>query len=271
MLAEFIVMFRESLEVAFVVGIMLAYLQKTKNIEHEKHVYLGVAAAVVTSIILAYLFQFVQGGFEANEALFEGTFMLIAAVLVTWLVLWMAQQKKFVDNLKDQIKVALDNKQTTAIFMIAFASTLREGVEVVLFMTGIYLSTGTLSVIGGIVGMVAAVVLGILVFEYAMKFDTKLFFQVTTILLILLAAGLVSHGVHELEEAKILPSIIEHVYDINPPVNIDGTYPLLHEKGVIGSILRGLFGYDGNPSLLTLLSWSLYLVVMFGYLKLVSK
>ncbi|HLD59946.1 MAG TPA: FTR1 family protein [Candidatus Bilamarchaeaceae archaeon] len=271
MLPEFIVLFRETIEVAFVVGIMLAYLHKTKNEEHEKHVYLGVSTALVVSIILAFLFQFVQGGFEANEELFEGVFMIVAAILVTWLVLWMAAQKKFVENLKQSMKVALDKKETFSLFLIAFVSTLREGVETVLFTAGIFLSTGTLSIVGALLGAVAAVVVGILVFEYAMKFNAKLFFNVTTFLLILLAAGLVSHGVHELQEAKVLPIYIEHIYDINPPVNPDGTYPLLHEKGVIGGVLRGLFGYDGNPSLLTALSWSAYLVIIFSYLRIKQK
>ena len=271
MLAEFIVMFRESLEVAFVIGIMIAYLHKTKNEEHEKHVYLGVAAALVASVTLAYGFQFIQGGFEANEELFEGIFMIVAAVLVTWLLLWMAKQKKFVENLKNEIKIKLEKKEMFGLFLLAFASTLREGVEIVLFMAGIYLSTGTLSVLGGIFGSVIAIVIGILVFEYAMKFNTRLFFQITTALLMLLAAGLISHGVHELQEAKILPTYIEHVYDVNPPVNADGTYPPLHEKGIVGVILRGLFGYDGNPSLLTLLSWIAYMAIMIGYFKLTQS
>ena len=93
------------------------------------------------------------------------------------------------------------------LFVLAFISVLREGIEAVLFMSGIYVSTGGLSLFGGFLGIVAAVVLGILIFEYAVKVDINKFFKVTTVILILLAAGLFSQGLHELQEAKILPII----------------------------------------------------------------
>jgi len=96
-----------------------------------------------------------------------------------------------------------------------------------------------------------------------MKINIKRFFTITSILLILFAAGLVAHGVHELQEATVIPTVIEHLWEMNPPANLDGTYPILHEKGYIGSILKGLFGYNGNPSLIEVLSYFLYLVVVF--------
>lgn len=139
--------------------------------------------------------------------------------------------------------------------------------KLVLFMAGIFSSTGAVSVFGGLLGLVAAVVLGILVFEYAVKFNISLFFNATTVLLVLLAAGLFSQGIHELQEAHILPTFVEHVYDINPQLNLDGSYPLLHEKGVLGSIFKGLVGYDGNPSDLQVVGYLLYLVSFFSYWK----
>jgi high-affinity iron transporter len=86
---------------------------------------------------------------------------------------------------------------------------------------------------------------------------------VTSILLILFAAGLAAQGVHELQEAHVLPVVLEHVWDVNPPLNPNGSYPLLHENGALGSILKALFGYNGNPSLLELVTY-------LGYLLLVS-
>jgi high-affinity iron transporter len=269
-LAEFIVMFRESLEVAFVIGIMIAYLHKTKNEELEKHVHIGVAAGIVASLILAYAFQFIHGGFEANEELFEGTFMVITAALVSWFLLWIIKQKKVVERLEHDVKVKIEKNETFGLFMLAFISTLREGVEAVLFMAGIYISTGALSLTAALLGIVAAVIVGMLVFEYAIKFNINLFFKATTVVLVLLAAGLFSQGLHELQEAKVLPTFVEHVYDINPPKNPDGTYPLLHEKGAVGSIFKGLIGYDGNPSDLQFLGYIAYLVAIYYIYKKTS-
>ena len=267
MIAEFVVMFRETLEAAFVVGIILAYLHKTKNTEHEKHVWSGVGAGIVLSLILAYLFQFVQGGFESHEEAFEGVFMVATSLLVTWFLIWIVNQKHIVKSLQNEVKIALEKSTPFALFSVAFTSIAREGVESVLFMAGIFSSTGAVSVFGGLLGLAAAVVLGILVFEYAVKFNISLFFTVTTVLLVLLAAGLFSQGIHELQEARILPTFVEHIYDINPAVNSDGTFPLLHEKGTIGSIFKGLVGYDGDPSDLQVAGYLLYLISFFSYWK----
>ncbi|MBI2079502.1 FTR1 family protein [Candidatus Micrarchaeota archaeon] len=263
MLAEFIVMFREALEVAFVIGIVLAYLHQTKKQEYEKHVHLGLGAGIVASLVLAYLFQFVQGGFEANEELFEGVFMVITATLVTWLVLWIMAHKNIAQELRKEVQQKLDQREAIGLFILVFFAVLREGIEAVLFMAGILINTGGISILGGLLGLVAAVVVGVLIFEYSMKFNIGLFFKVTTILLVLLAAGLFSQGIHELQEAKIIPTYIEHVYDINPPKNPDGSYPLLHEKGAIGGIFKGLIGYDGNASEFQILGYFAYVAAVY--------
>jgi high-affinity iron transporter len=263
MLAEFIVMFRESLEVAFVIGIILAYLNRTGNAAEEKHVWLGVSSGIVLSIALAGSILAFRADFESNEPLFEGIFMVVTAGLVTWLLLWMARQKNVVERLRGDAKAALAKGGGRGIFLLALVATLREGVEAVLFMAGIYASTGALSLLGAFIGIAAAVVVGFLVFEYAVKFSIGLFFRVTALVLVLLAAGLFSQGVHELQEAKILPVWIEHVYDINPPLNADGSYPALHDHGAVGSVLKGLVGYDGAPSDLQVLGYLGYLGVVY--------
>ena len=85
--------------------------------------------------------------------------------------------------------------------------------------------------------------------------------------MILFAAGLVAHGVHELQEASIIPAIIEHVWDINPIINPDGSYPALHENGWLGGLFKGLFGYNGNPSLTEVVSYFTYLLIIIVYIK----
>ncbi|MDO8339797.1 MAG: FTR1 family protein, partial [Candidatus Burarchaeum sp.] len=134
---------------------------------------------------------------------------------------------------------------------------------IVLFLGGIGISTGAVNAFGVFAGAALALLLAYVVFRSIVKLDVKLFFQVTGALLILLAAGLLSQGVHELQEASVLPTIIEHVYDINPPMNSDGTYPPLHEKGALGAVAKGVVGYDGNPSLLQIVSYVGYVVLAY--------
>jgi high-affinity iron transporter len=116
--------------------------------------------------------------------------------------------------------------------------------------------------VGALIGIGAAIALGYVAFVGARKVNIKTFFNVTSLLLILFAAGLVAHGMHELQEAGLVPALIEHVWDINPPVNPDGSYPALHENGTIGAVLKSLLGYSGNPSLIEVLSYVAYLAVM---------
>lgn len=105
----------------------------------------------------------------------------------------------------------------------------------------------------------------------SIKINLKKFFNLTSFLLILFAAGLVAYGIHELQEAKIIPTVRESLWDINPPINPDGTYPLLHEKGYVGSILKGLFGYNGNPSLIEVAGYFIYLTLVFGLWRKIEK
>ena len=109
--------------------------------------------------------------------------------------------------------------------------------------------------------------MGYALFVWSLKINIKKFFTITSILLIFFAAGLVAYGIHELQEAGIIPELIPHLWDLNPPVNSDGSYPILHERGYIGSILKGLFGYNGNPSLLEVVGYLLYLGVVVLLLR----
>ena len=262
-LAEFIVTFREFFEIAFVIGILLAYLRKTGNGKLDVYVYLGIALAVVASVSAAFAFERVAGGFEANEELFEGITLILASVFVTWLILWMRRQGNVADAVRKGLQTEIEKGKAAGIVLFSFIAVFREGIEIVLFLGGIGVSTGAVSLFGAVAGAALALVLAYAVFRSIVKLDVKLFFQVTGALLILLAAGLLSQGVHELQEAGVLPTIMEHVYDINPPANADGTYPPLHDKGALGAVAKGVVGYDGNPSLLQIVSYVGYVVLAY--------
>ncbi len=261
MLAGFLIAFRESLEASLIVGVILSYLRRTRQTQYNNTVYIGIAAGVVGSIIGAYIFHAVAGGFSGRtEEIFEGATMLIGAALLTSMIIWMMRQRKVAQQLEEKVEKSIQSTQQFELFFLVFVAILREGIETVIFMNAaITLSQGS-TIRGAILGLIAAVALGYLLFVKSLKINIKKFFTATSVLLILFAAGLIAHGIHEFQEAGIVPIVIEHLWDINPTTLSDGTYPILHEKGMLGSIFKGLFGYNGNPSLIEVLSYILYLV-----------
>ena len=261
MISSFIITFREALEAALIIGIILSYLVRSRQTEYNNVVYIGIVSGITVSIAGALLFVKLAGGFIGRaENVFEGLTMLIGALLLTTMIIWMMKQRHMARELEHRVASELQRAQKFNLFFLVFVAILREGIETVIFLGAASLMSPNNNLIGAFAGIIAAVLLGYAIFIGSMKINIKTFFNITNILLILFAAGMVAYGVHELQEAKILPTFVEHVWDINPPVNLDGSYPLLHEKGYVGSLLKGLFGYNGNPSFLEVLSYCAYLV-----------
>ncbi len=272
MIPSFIITFRETLEAALVIGIVLGYLIKTKQTKYNNVVYIGIVAGIVASIIGAFLFSNMAGGFEGRaEEIFEGVTMLVGAVLLTTMIFWMMKQRHIAHEIEQRVAAQVAKSYNLGLFLLVFISVLREGIETVIFLSAASFVSTDNNIIGALIGIIAAVFLGYAIFVGSLRINIKKFFSITSILLILFAAGLVAHGVHELEEAKIIPPMIEHVWDINPQLNSDGSYPLLHEKGYIGSILKGLFGYNGDPSLTEVLSWLAYFALVFILWRNIEK
>jgi high-affinity iron transporter len=272
MISSFIITFREALEAALIFGIILSFLSRTNQTKYNNIVYLGAVSGVVGSIIGAFLFNHIAGGFSGRaEQIFEGFTMLIGAVLLTTMILWMMKQKHVAKELEAKVSIEITEAHKLGLFSLVFIAILREGIETVIFLEASSFISEKNTISGAILGIVAAIFLGYAVFVGSMKINLKKFFNVTSVLLILFAAGLVAHGVHELQEAGIVPIIVEHIWDINPAVNPDGGYSALHEKGLIGSIFVSLFGYNGNPSLLEALSYLAYLILVFLLWKNMEK
>ncbi len=264
MIPSFIITFRETLEAALVVGIILSYLVRIEQTKYNNVVYVGVISGIVASIIGALLFTSIAGGFTGRaEEIFEGITMLFGALLLTTMILWMMKQKHIAMELEHRVATELTQAHKFGLFSLVFIAVLREGIETVIFLGASRFASTNNTVIGALAGITAVIFLGYTMFIESMKINIKKFFNITSILLILFAAGLVAHGVRELQESTIIPTIIEQVWDINPPINPGDSYPLLHEKGYIGSILKGLFGYNGNPSLIEVLSYLVYLALVF--------
>lgn len=265
MFEDFLITFRETLEAALVVSIVLGYLAKIEQKQKYKIVYLAIGLGVISSILGAFLFNILAGGFEGRaEELFEGIVMLIGAGLLTSLIFWVNKHKDLSESLKNSVKHSIEKSGVIGLFLIAFTAILREGIETVIFLNASRFASGENNLIGAVLGIITAIILGVLLFKGLSKFRLKKFFQITNVLLILFAAGLFAHGIHELQEAKVVPIVVEHVWDINPKIITEGTYPALHEKGAIGGIFKGLFGYNGNPSLVEVLSYVVYIVFILA-------
>ena len=263
MITSFIITFREVLEVALIVGIVLGYLIKTNRTKYNNVVYMGILFGVIASVIGALLFVNLAGGFSGqSEQIFEGITMFIGAFLLTTMILWMMKQKHISNELKEKIDEEIHHNHKYGLFMLVFISVLREGIELVIFLGAASFVSTNNTLQGALWGIITALFLGFMIFVGSMKINLKVFFNLTSILLILFAAGLIAHGIHEFQEAKIIPTVIEHMWDINPEPVIDGIYPVLHEKGSVGSIFKSLFGYNGNPSLIELLGYITYLIIV---------
>jgi high-affinity iron transporter len=190
--------------------------------------------------------------------------MLIAAGILTWMIFWMRKQARF---LKSELEAGINQAATTtgkrAVFSLAFLAVVREGIELALFITAAFFIGNTSEVsnnitqtlAGTILGLGTAALLGYTLFATTVRLDLKKFFQVTGFLLILFAAGLVAHGVHEFNEVGWVPPVIEHIWDVNA---------ILDENSVAGQLLKTLFGYNGNPSLTEMIAYFGYLVVILS-------
>ena len=148
-------------------------------------------------------------------------------------------------------------------FALAFLAVVREGIELALFLTAAtFASDARGTILGALLGLGLAVILGWGLFASTIRLNLQRFFQVTGFLLILFAAGLVAHGVHEFNEAGVIPSLIERVWNVNP---------ILDENATLGSMLKALFGYNGNPSLTEVLAYFAYFVAIFFGLRLSDR
>jgi high-affinity iron transporter len=256
MLPGFLLSLREGFEAALVLGIVLGALHKINRREMSAIVWSGTGAAALVSVLLAFLLYSLGAELEGRaEEIFEGIFMLLAALLLTWMVFWIRRQAgAFSQELGGNVASTVTLGSGRALFFLAFLAVGREGLELAFFLTISAFSSGAwLTIFGAIAGLSAAALLGILLFTTTRRLSVRNFFLVTNVLLILFAAGLVARGIHELNEAGWVPAVVENIWDTNH---------ILNEGSMIGSVLVALFGYNGNPSLTEV-------IVFFGYLLLI--
>jgi high-affinity iron transporter len=199
---------------------------------------------------------------DPAEAIFEGITMLIPAGILTWMIFWMSKQARF---LKSELEAGMNKAVASAgkspVFWLAFIAVVREGVELALFITAAFFvsnQSGLTSdiiqtLVGTILGVGTAALLSWTLFASTVRLDLRRFFQVTGFLLILFAAGLIAHGVHEFNEVGWIPSVIEHVWNVDTVIS---------EASLLGQLLKTLFGYSSSPSLTEMIVYFVYIVIV---------
>ena len=265
MLPSYLLSLREGIEAALIIGIVLGALRQMRRTELIPAVWAGTFSAVALSILGGVLLTTLGLSFEgAAEEIFEGITMLLAAALLTWMIFWMSRTARTLkSDLEADVHKAAFTTGKRAVFFVAFLAILREGIELALFLTASVFATDTVqTLIGATLGLGTSILLGWSIFAAIIRLDLRRFFQVTGFLLILFAAGLVAHGVHEFNEVGWIPAVIEHVWDVNAIVDENSTFGLL---------LKALFGYNGNPSLTEMLAYVAYFVTVFIGLRLANR
>ena len=257
---------REGVEAALIVSIVIAYLMRTGNGEHVAKIWLGTGIAVAASVALGIVLFNTVGSFEEPyEQIFEGATMLLAAAVVTWMLFWMRRQAASVKgDLQAAVERVLDSGGAWGLALLAFTAVIREGVETSLFLVGQATSAQTHAGsigLGAIVGLAIAVLIGYGLFRGSRRVNLGTFFRWTGIGLIFIAAGLLSHAIHEFIEIGALGS--------GPwtAIAFDLSGTLSHDDG-IGAFLRAIFGYSASPEVLTLVVHVAYVVAVLAlYLR----
>lgn len=265
MFANFLIGLREGLEAALVVAILVAYLVRIDQRQFLPRIWAGVGAAIGLSVLAVVALQ-VTGQALSDQAAeaFAGFMSLVAVALITWMILWMARHAR---TLKAHLHGEVDNalaRSSWALVLVAFFAVGREGLETALFLwTGMRATGGgVLPLLGAFLGLATAVALGVLIYRGALRLNLSRLFFWTGIGLIVIAAGVLRYGVHELQEVGVLPGKDNYVLDVSGVINPDG---------VVASLLRTVFNVVPTMTALELIAWGGYLVVVLAIFLVVIR
>ncbi|ANP71980.1 iron uptake transporter permease EfeU [Cryobacterium arcticum] len=254
MLANYLIGLREGLEAALIVTILIAYVVKIGRRDVLPRLWTGVGLAVLLALLLGAILTFGTYGlsFAAQETI-GGLLSIIATGLVTWMVFWMLRTAR---DLKGHLHGSIDKHLVgtgMGLVLVAFLAVGREGIETALFIWAAVQATGetTLPLIGASLGILTAVGLGWLIYAGMLKINLSRFFTWTGAILIVVAAGVLSYGVHDLQEAGILPGLNALAFNVSAAIPPDSWY---------GTLLKGTLNFSPATTWLELAAWLAYLV-----------
>ncbi|MER5835751.1 iron uptake transporter permease EfeU [Streptomyces sp. NPDC002130] len=255
MFSNYLIGLREGLEASLVVCILIAYLVKTDRRDALKPIWAGIAVAIALAFGFGCALEFgsQELTFQAQEAL-GGSLSILAVGLVTWMVFWMRRTAR---HLKSELHGRLDAALamgTGALVATAFLAVGREGLETALFVWASVhaASDGTpRPLLGVALGLLTAVLLGWLFYRGALRINLAKFFTYTGGMLVVVAAGVLAYGFHDLQEADFLPGLTDKAFDISGTIPPDSWY---------GTLLKGVFNFQPDPTTLQVMVWLLYLI-----------
>ena len=256
MFSNFLIGLREGLEAALVSGILIAYLVKTGRRELLGWIWAAIASAVIVSIGFGAMLTYGPRGlsFEAQETI--GGILSIAAVgLITWMVFWMARTARTLrSDLQSRLDLAAE-AGPIAVALMALLAVGREGLETALFLWAGVRATGdtTDPLLGALLGIGTAVVIGVLITRGAIRLDLARFFTWTAVLLIVVAAGVLSYGVHDLQESGVLPGLHRLAFDVSDQIPPGSWY---------GTVLKGTINFSPATTVLEAIVWFTYLGIV---------
>jgi high-affinity iron transporter len=260
-LGNYLIGLREGLEASLVVVILIAYLVKTERRHLLPRIWGGVAAAVLLSMAFGALLTFGPNDltFEAKETL-GGTLSIIAVGLVTWMVFWMARHARDLSGeLRGKVDTAADAGRASLV-VVAFLAVGREGLETALFIWAAAQATTNsgdstvVPLLGALLGLLTAVAMGYAFYKGVLKINLAKFFRYTGMILIVVAAGVLAYGIHDLQEAGILPGLNSLAFDVSGAIPPSSWY---------GTLLKGTINFSPQTTWLQAIAWIAYIVPVF--------
>jgi high-affinity iron transporter len=261
MLSNYLIGLREGIEAALVVSILLTYLVRTNRHSLIRFVWYGVGSALVVSILIAVGLETISSELsETLEPIFAGFVSFIAVGFVTWMIFWMKRSAKTISSdLRNQLDNAAVSGGAIAVAAMAFVAVLREGAETAIFFWAAAHATGNsvASVVGLVLGLGTAVIVGWIFYRSTSTINLSKFFKVTSILLVFVAAGVLSYGIHEFQEVGWLPGEDNVLLDLSG-VLVEGTF--------FATLVAGLFNLKPTTTTLQVIGYVSYSVTVLYFL-----
>lgn len=265
-LANFLIALREGVEASLIVGVLVASVVKMGRRDVLPRLWLGVGLAALIPLAAGALMTWgpYTLTFQAQEIL-GGSLSLVAVAMLTWMIFWMADHsRELTASLRDQTRAALESSSAWALVWIAVISVGREGLETAIFVWATVKATATgglwAPTLGVVTGLAVAIVIGWLIYRGTARINLGSFFFVTGLLLIVVAAGIVSYGIGDLQEAGVIPGQGTFAYDISG--YFDGHIPGLTPDAWWFVLLEAMFNVNLSPSWLQVIGWAGYLIVV---------